>query len=360
MERTFREQLFFLLLSLSVLKGDARYIEVRVGPHSGTLWIGCCSQLRSCRLTLHTLLLLLLLLLLPLQANDISKDELYSFFNSELKREIPEELIYRRPLRCLDMVAVEGQFTFTAERPQLSCAAFLVAEPSEVISVEYDRVDVDCGAGDFVTVFDGWVMKGDKFPSSQDHPLALHERYVDYCDSGSPRRSVRSSQNVAMVFFRIHSAGSSFTLTVRRHVNPFPCNVISQSPEGSFTMVIPQQHRNCSFSIIYPVEIDISEFSLGHTINFPKRSTPRCAEAGDSVQLLGGSGIDTSKLLPITDFCISFTGPTHMKVGCDNTVVRMVSSGAFVNRVSFSYRLLDSQELQTIKLNNVEDFCFNN
>lgn len=50
----------------------------------------------------------------------------------------------------------------------------------------------------------------------------------------------------------------------------------------------------------------------------------------------------------------------HMKIGCDNTVVRMVSSGKFVNRVSFSYRLLDSQELQTIKLNNVEDFCFNN
>lgn len=48
------------------------------------------------------------------------------------------------------------------------------------------------------------------------------------------------------------------------------CNVISQSPEGSFTMVIPQQHRNCSFSIIYPVAIDISEFSLGHYNNFPK------------------------------------------------------------------------------------------
>lgn len=35
-------------------------------------------------------------------------------------------------------------------------------------------------------------------------------------------------------------------------------------------MVIPQQHRNCSFSIIYPVEIDVSEFSLGHFNNFPK------------------------------------------------------------------------------------------
>ncbi|TKS84894.1 Corticotropin-releasing factor-binding protein [Collichthys lucidus] len=320
MERTFREQLFFLVLCLSVLKGDSRYIE----------------------------------------NNEISKDELFSFLNSQLRRDIPEELMYRRPLRCLDMVAVEGQFTFTAERPQLSCAAFFMAEPDEVITVDYDSVDIDCRGGDFITVFDGWVMKGEKFPSSQDHQLAPHERYVDYCDSGSARRSVRSSQNVAMIFFRIHNAGSSFTLTLRKHINPFPCNVISQSPEGSYTMVSPQQHRNCSFSIIYPVEIDISEFSLGHFNNFPKRSAPGCGESGDYVQLLGGNGIDTSKLLPITDLCISFIGPTHMKIGCDNTVVRMVSSGKFVSRVSFSYRLLDSQELQTIKLNNVEDFCFNN
>ncbi|XP_013882590.1 corticotropin-releasing factor-binding protein [Austrofundulus limnaeus] len=125
-------------------------------------------------------------------------------------------------------------------------------------------------------------------------------------------------------------------------------------------MVSPQQHRNCSFSIVYPVAIDISEFSLGHRNNFPKRSLVGCAETGDYVQLLGGNGIDTSKLLPITDLCISFTGPTHMKIGCENTVVRMVSSGNFVSRVSFSYRLLNNQELQTIKLNNVEDFCFNN
>jgi len=58
---------------------------------------------------------------------------------------------------------------------------------------------------------------------------------------------------------------------------PFPvcsaaCNVISQSPEGSYTMVIPQQHRNCSFSIIYPVEIDVYEFSLGHYNKYLKVS----------------------------------------------------------------------------------------
>lgn len=53
---------------------------------------------------------------------------------------------------CLDMIAVEGQFTFTSERPQLSCAAFLMAEPNEVVTVDYDTVDIDCRGGDFITV----------------------------------------------------------------------------------------------------------------------------------------------------------------------------------------------------------------
>ncbi|XP_077398498.1 corticotropin-releasing factor-binding protein-like [Vanacampus margaritifer] len=323
-ERSFRQRLFFLLLSLCVLKGDCRYIE----------------------------------------DNDVLKDEFYSFFNSEPRRETPQELImYRRALRCVDMVSVEGRFTFTAEHPQLSCAAFFMAEPDEVVSVEYDSVDIDCQAGDFITVFDGWVMKGEKFPSSQDHPLSLRERYVDYCDPAtSSRRSVRSSQNVAMIFFRVHNAGSGFTVTYRKLANPFPCNVISQSPEGTFTMVSPQQYRNCSFSIVYPVEVDISEFStLGFRGNFPKWPTSGCAsDSEDMVQLLGGNGLDTSKMVPLTELCSSSAGLSHVKVGCDNTVVRMVSSGRYVNKVSFSYRLLDSQELQRLRVNNVEDFCLAN
>lgn len=31
------------------------------------------------------------------------------------------------------------------------------------------------------------------------------------------------------------------------------------------------------------------------------------------MQLLGGNGIDTSKLLPITDLCVSFTGPSKLR-----------------------------------------------
>lgn len=70
-------------------------------------------------------------------------------------------------------------------------------------------------------MFDGWVLKGEKFPSSQDHLLPLHQRYTDYCSSTATGATSRSSQNVAMIFFRIHSPDSGFTLAVKKQHNPF-------------------------------------------------------------------------------------------------------------------------------------------
>uniref|UniRef100_A0A803V091 Corticotropin-releasing factor-binding protein n=1 Tax=Ficedula albicollis TaxID=59894 RepID=A0A803V091_FICAL len=165
---------------------------------------------------------------------------------------------------CIDMLSTEGQFTFTADQPQLHCATFFIGEPEELITIHYDFVNIDCRGGDFLKVFDGWILKGEKFPSSLDHPLTTSQRYVDFCESGDVQRSIRSSQNVAMIFFRIQQAGNGFTVTVKKNSNLFPCNVISQTPSGRFTMVIPHQHRNCSFSIIYPVVIKISDLILGH------------------------------------------------------------------------------------------------
>lgn len=53
---------------------------------------------------------------------------------------------------CLDMLATDGYFTFVASQPQLACAAFVIAEPSDVISLELYDVSIDCGAGDFIKV----------------------------------------------------------------------------------------------------------------------------------------------------------------------------------------------------------------
>lgn len=50
------------------------------------------------------------------------------------------------------MLATDGYFTFVASQPQLACAAFIIAEPNEVISLELHEVSIDCSAGDFVKV----------------------------------------------------------------------------------------------------------------------------------------------------------------------------------------------------------------
>lgn len=56
------------------------------------------------------------------------------------------------PPGCLDMLSVQGQFTFTADRPQLHCAAFFISEPEEFITIHYDLVSIDCQGGDFLKV----------------------------------------------------------------------------------------------------------------------------------------------------------------------------------------------------------------
>ncbi|XP_053145002.1 corticotropin-releasing factor-binding protein [Hemicordylus capensis] len=285
--------------------------------------------------------------------------EPFLLFNAELKRELSEGQTYRRALRCIDMLSIEGQFTFTAEQPQLHCAIFFIADPEELITIDFELVNIDCRAGDFLKVFDGWILKGEKFPSSLDHPLPTSERYIDFCEDDHIRSTIWSSQNVAMIFFRIHDPGNGFTLAIKKKTNLFPCNVISQTPAGRFTMVIPHQHRNCSFSIIYPVMIKIYDIMLGHLNSLHlKKSSGGCGGVGDFVELLGGNGLDPSKMFPLADLCHSFHGPAQMKIGCDNTVLRMVSSGKHINRVTFEYHQLDQNELENRKENSLEEFCF--
>ncbi|XP_026177640.1 corticotropin-releasing factor-binding protein-like [Mastacembelus armatus] len=292
--------------------------------------------------------------------DDEASDGIFSLLTLDQKREA-EDFLFRRPLRCLDMLATEGSFTFVASQPQLSCAAFVIAEPSEVLSLELSDVSIDCSAGDFIKMFDGWILKGEKFPSIQDHHLALHQRYTDYCSATAPGSTCRSSQNIAMIFFRIHRPDAGFTLAVKKLHNPFPCNIMSQSPEGSFTMVMPHQRRNCSFSIIYPVEIRLTELSLGQArsneLSPPRQVWSGCSGSGDYVELLGGNGVDTSKMFPVADFCFSVSGLAQMKIGCDNSVVRLVSSGNYINRVSFQYRLLEHSELPKTRENSLDNFC---
>ncbi|XP_012684008.1 corticotropin-releasing factor-binding protein isoform X1 [Clupea harengus] len=293
-----------------------------------------------------------------MQQNEVTFDQLLS--RTLVNKREPWDFVYGRSLRCFDMVATEGQFTFTSDHAQLNCGVFFIGEPNEVISIELSMVDIDCSHGDIIKMFDGWILNGNMFPNSLDHSLPLSERYADYCTSGMAKGLFQSSQNVAMMLFRVHTARKGFSVTLKKHINPFPCNIISQTPVGSFTMVIPHQRRNCSFSIIYPVEIQITKLSLDQSQSNDvalEKPGSDCADSDDFVVILGGNVIDTSKMLPVTDLCFFPDSQTQMKIGCDNTAVRMVASGKYINSVSFHYRLLEHNELLKVKQNTVEDFC---
>uniref|UniRef100_A0A5F9CWU7 Corticotropin-releasing factor-binding protein n=1 Tax=Oryctolagus cuniculus TaxID=9986 RepID=A0A5F9CWU7_RABIT len=267
----------------------------------------------ACRLGCHLLLLCLCALRGRSQELELREAEDYDpflLFGASPKRDADGEELYRRTLRCVDALSLQGQFTFTADRPQLHCAVFLIAEPGELLTVRVDRASLDCPGGDLLKVFDGWILKGEKFPSSQDHPLPTPARYMDFCTGGLSGQSVTSSQNVAMILFRVHDPGNGFTVTVRTDPNLFPCNVVSPTPSGRFTLVVPRQRRNCSFSVVYPVVIRISDLALGRVgglhVQLPSAG---CGGTGDFVELLGGTGLDPSKMTPLADLCYPFRGP---------------------------------------------------
>lgn len=66
---------------------------------------------------------------------------------------------------CIDMLSIEGQFTFTADQPQLHCATFFIGEPEELITIDYDFVNIDCQRGDFLKVGSWQVLLHFPFPA---------------------------------------------------------------------------------------------------------------------------------------------------------------------------------------------------
>lgn len=67
----------------------------------------------------------------------------------------------------------------------------------------------------FVQFVDGWELNGQFFPSPEDHPKPMSQRFSEFCGERKIKQSFVSAQNVALVQYRMPSQTSSFSLTVR-------------------------------------------------------------------------------------------------------------------------------------------------
>lgn len=69
-------------------------------------------------------------------------------------------------------------------------------------------------------MFDGWELQGELFPGAYDHERDLAQRYTMYCGSQQPQKLFVSSQNVALIQFKIPQPGEGFKLIVNFKKNP--------------------------------------------------------------------------------------------------------------------------------------------
>lgn len=68
---------------------------------------------------------------------------------------------------------------------------------------------------------DGWELNGEVFPSEIDHRLPLKQRSTEFCGKNiGMKRTFVSSQNVAVIQYRIPKAGKGFTVLARFIKNP--------------------------------------------------------------------------------------------------------------------------------------------
>lgn len=72
-------------------------------------------------------------------------------------------------------------------------------------------------------VVDGWELNGELFPNEGDHPLPIKERVAEFCGKSRWYRGKKiftSSQNAALLQYRVPLRGRGFVVSARYPKNP--------------------------------------------------------------------------------------------------------------------------------------------
>ncbi|XP_050504597.1 corticotropin-releasing factor-binding protein isoform X2 [Diabrotica virgifera virgifera] len=294
---------------------------------------------------------------------------------------------------CIHMTSEEGEFYHKALSVDgQACGIYIYAEPNQNIEIRFNYLDVPCENGGLVSVVDGWELKGEFFPSSRDHQKPLRARFNEFCGERKIKKVFTSSQNVALIQYRMPARGTSFSFTVRFVKNPTPCNVFFQADdhETIYTLHNYGRRTNCSLSTLFPASVSIEALNVGvtpvldrgiqqetgtihkvsnkllngvlklkmeKTIGLSTISTPnkqqknwrQCQKRGleDYVEVGGSLGLDNKHLQVADSFCglNSTPGRYAETIACDTTTVRLVSSGAFDNSVTIKMRQLTDNDI---------------
>ncbi|KAK8774784.1 hypothetical protein V5799_010683 [Amblyomma americanum] len=237
---------------------------------------------------------------------------------------------------CIFQKSVEGEYTFISNGNDGVCALYVISEPDFVVEFEILRFDVSCTKGGLLTVFDGWENNGEYFPSQEDHPKPMDQRFAEFCGPIKPWKPFITSQNVGIVLFRVPTRGNYFSVLVSFRKNPKPCNVmllpLSESP--IYTLRNYGRRVNCSAAFIYPMNFRILATSIGSqafsgsgNVEFETGLITKCRKRGvrDYAEFMGGTGLGMDGMMVIQDVCGLDSIPSKKAIGipCGTTAVRL-------------------------------------
>ncbi|XP_064472012.1 corticotropin-releasing factor-binding protein-like [Ornithodoros turicata] len=251
---------------------------------------------------------------------------------------------------CIFQKSREGEYTFVSTGSDNVCALYVSADPDYVIELQILRFDISCTKGGLLTVFDGWEHSGQFFPSPEDHPKPMDQRFAEYCGPIKPRKPFATSQNVGAILYRVPTRGNYFSVLVTFRRNPKRCNVFLNPLSTSPVYTIRNYGRrvNCSAVFIYPMNLRILATSIGTqgvgaspSSELETGLITKCEKRGmtDFAEFMGGNGLDTATMLTVGDVCglDSTASSKAIQIPCGTTAVRLVASGRYEDSLTFGY-----------------------
>ncbi|KAK7865767.1 hypothetical protein R5R35_002095 [Gryllus longicercus] len=256
---------------------------------------------------------------------------------------------------CITVTSEEGEFFHKAADDEGAvCGVYFLTDPDRVIELHFDYLDVPCDKGGLVSFVDGWELNRQFFPSPEDHPKPLHLRYREFCGQRRVKEIFTSSQNAALVQFRVPSRARGFSFTVRFLKNSTPCNILLEGTSDVYTLRNYGKHVNCSLTTLFPANVKVLQLSVGmasakRNLELETGTIHRCEKRGmpDYVELGGAEGLDTSQLNVADSICgtDSKPGSTVETILCGVSAVRLVSSGEFDNAVTVAVRQASEDDI---------------
>ncbi|XP_049870216.1 corticotropin-releasing factor-binding protein [Pectinophora gossypiella] len=253
---------------------------------------------------------------------------------------------------CFLVTSEEGELFFKAPSDEPSvCGIYMIADPDKRIQVTFNYLDVPCENGGLVAWVDGWELNGQVWPADSWDD----DRVVESCDQ-RPLKKLISRQNAALIQYRVPARGKGFAVTIRHLKKARPCNVMLFGSEGVYTLRNHGETGNCSIIAVAPATVRILDLNVGQSV---KRGSLLDVETGtihyctkrgipDYVDVGGANGLDNTKMEIVDNVCglDSYEGRRPWYIACEDTMVRLVSSGKYHNSVTLAFAPLPLEEIE--------------